>query len=222
MLKRAAAAPPELWTGRAPPSLPGRNDLQQRRRPALAALRPEPHADTVAGYGERHEDGLAVMAGDAVALRADLLDREVDGFGWHRRRGTRRTGRAPPHGGDTPASRASPPSPRRATTRNSLLPSGPRIGLSATPSTCQPISSASHDTIVSHTSRCSIGSRTTPPLPTRSFPTSNCGLIRATSRASGPAASASAAGSTVRRPMKLAAQTTVSGRSGIPAAGRWR
>ncbi len=75
----------------------------------------------------------------------------------------------------------------RAAIRNSRLPSGPVIGLGSTPSTRQPGSAAHQSRIVAQTSSCTAGSRTTPPLPTRSGPASNCGLISATAKAPGAA-----------------------------------
>ena len=60
---------------------------------------------------------------------------------------------------------------------------------------------------------CTAGSRTTPLRPTASGPASNCGLISATAQAPGTH-SASGAGSSVARPMKLASQTSASIGSG--------
>src|SRR6185437_3099497 len=141
----------------------------------LAALLPEPHAHAVAGRRQRHIDGPSLPLGDTVAAHADMRDGELDLAALRHH------------------------DARAAAMRNSTLPLGPWIGLSVTPCTCQPGCAASHATIRSQTSRCSAGSRTTPPLPTRPLPTSNCGLMSATRRADG-AASAGAAGSPVSRP----------------------
>src|SRR5215471_18966844 len=89
-----------------------------------------------------------------------------------------------------------PPAPlRRAQSRNSRLPFGPRIGLSTIPTTAHPSCAATQPAARSHTSSWTAGSRTTPPLPTRSGPASNCGFTSATSSLRA-LASASGAGST--------------------------
>ena len=55
---------------------------------------------------------------------------------------------------------------RSAAIRNSLLPSGPVIGLSVIPSTAQPGSAAHQSLIRAHTAPRTAGSRTTPLAPT--------------------------------------------------------
>ena len=193
MLERAAAAAAEMPADRRR-ALARREHRDQLGGTPLAAAFAEARGDAVAGRGKGNVDRPAVMDGNAVAPRADALDDE------RHRRFT--------HGGD-----------RRAAMRNSTFPSGPRIGLSVTPSTCQPGCAPSQAAIRAQTSRWSTGLRTTPPLPTLLLPTSNCGLMSATRRALG-AASASAAGSTVSSPMKLASETMRSGGSGTSARVR--
>ena len=76
-----------------------------------------------------------------------------------------------------PRSRAarSPPGPRRSHRKNSTLPDGPGSGLTVTARAPQPRSAAASATVATASAR-SAGSRTTPPLPTRCLPTSNCGF----------------------------------------------
>src|SRR5213594_553325 len=62
--------------------------------------------------------------------------------------------------------------------KNSRLPFGPRSGEAVTPSTCQPRSTA-YRARRATAWRWSAGSRTTPPLPTASRPTSNWGFTSA-------------------------------------------
>ena len=61
-------------------------------------------------------------------------------------------------------------------------------------------------------SRRSPASRTTPPLPILSRPTSNCGLIMANASNPSEAAQASTAGSTLDKEMNDTSATTRSGR----------
>ena len=85
------------------------------------------------------------------------------------------------------------------------------------PSTRQPSRPASQAAIRSQAAARAASLRTMPPFPTAPRPTSNCGLISATSRAPG-AARASGAGSTVSSPMKLASQVIASTGSGTCSA----
>ena len=89
------------------------------------------------------------------------------------------------------------------------------------PSTVQPGWPFTQASMRSQTSWCSAGSRTTPPLPTRSLPTSNCGLMSTAMAACG-LVSASGAGSSTSSPMKLASQTSRSAASGTCVAVRVR
>ena len=89
--------------------------------------------------------------------------------------------------------------PWRNHTKNSTLPLGPGSGLAATPATPSPSPPATAATSRTASARNS-GSRTTPPVPTRSLPTSNCGFtIRA--RSPSAAVQAASAGSTRRSEM---------------------
>ena len=78
--------------------------------------------------------------------------------------------------------------PPEAPIRNSRLPAGPSSGLGTMPSTRHPGNEAQPCRDSAQTSSCRAGSRTTPPLPTLPLPTSNCGLISATSAAAGRSA----------------------------------
>ena len=78
----------------------------------------------------------------------------------------------------------------RAAIRNSALPSPPRIGLSASPTTAHPDAREEVPHAGPGARDRPRGSRTIPPLPTRAGPTSNCGLISATSTAPGAPAPA--------------------------------
>src|SRR6202030_4616521 len=87
---------------------------------------------------------------------------------------------------DRPCSRHLPDSPGNfINARYSRLPAAPSIGDSRVPTTSRPIFCA-NSTMPATASRRSFSSLTTPPLPTIPLPTSNCGLIRATSSARGP------------------------------------
>ena len=102
----------------------------------------------------------------------------------------------------------------RATSSASTFPAGPGTGESSTPCTSSPCSSIQRR-IPSIASRRAWGSRTTPPFPTFSRPTSNCGYTRATRSPPG-SSFGSTAGSTCRSEMKLTSITTTptgSGRS---------
>ena len=107
MLERAAAAVAEMPAGRLGARLALGEPGDGARGDAFAVACGNARDDTVARHGVRHEDARAVgQVRDAVAARADLLDLDLD-LG------------AQAHG---PV--------RRAAIRNSLLPSGPVIGLS--------------------------------------------------------------------------------------------
>ena len=90
--------------------------------------------------------------------------------------------------------------PRRNHTKNSTFPLGPGSGLAATPATPRPRPAATAATSSTASAR-NAGSRTTPPAPTRSLPTSNCGLTISARSPSG-AVQAASAGSTSRSEMK--------------------
>src|SRR5690606_9087079 len=99
----------------------------------------------------------------------------------------------------TAASNAAPVSApsrsRRRCRKYSTLPAGPGSGLATTPTVDQPRSAARWATDSTAVTR-SPGSETTPPAPTRSLPTSNCGFTMGTISASAVAQRVSA-GSTV-------------------------
>src|SRR5699024_6405098 len=103
---------------------------------------------------------------------------------------------APP----APESAGAAPCPSDATlrshTKNSTFPDGPGSGLATTPLVTQPYAPPSRATSTT-ASPLSAGSRTTPPGPTRSGPTSNCGLTMS-SRSPPPGTHAANAGSTNR------------------------
>src|SRR5215468_10263996 len=107
--------------------------------------------------------------------------------------------------------------PRRSQRKYSTLPAGPGSGLAVTPATPRPWALAAAATAAT-ASRRSSGSRTTPPLPTRSLPTSNCGLTSRTKSASG-LAQAISAGSTRPREMNERSAVTRSG-AGATCSGR--
>ena len=98
--------------------------------------------------------------------------------------------------------------PRRSQRKNSTLPDGPGSGLVATLRAPQPFRAAAAATPRTASARCS-GSRTTPPLPTRSLPTSNCGLTISARSPSG-ATTPSSASSTSASEMKDRSPTTTS------------
>src|SRR5690348_3498829 len=132
MLQRAAAAVPEMPARRRHPRALLQH-LDELGRPAFAALLAERCAHAVARRGERHIDLLPAALGDAVAARADAADDE-----------------------DRLLRRSALPSHallRAAAIRNSIFPSGPRIGLSVRPTTRQPGWAASQSRMRSHTSR---------------------------------------------------------------------
>ena len=82
------------------------------------------------------------------------------------------------HGPTTVASRPGPPAARRGAARGRTrrCPPGPAAGCAITPAQPQPeLVRRGRDTSRTASAR-SAGSRTTPPAPTRSRPTSNCGL----------------------------------------------
>src|SRR5205823_10508313 len=97
-------------------------------------------------------------------------------------------------------------------TNVSRLPAGPGSPEEATPLTDQPRSRA-NSTTEATAARLSSAERTTPPLPTRSGPTSNCGLTSARQSNSG-AAVARTAGSTFASEMNDTSTAIRSGRYG--------
>ncbi len=99
--------------------------------------------------------------------------------------------------------------PRRSHTKYSTFPAGPGSGLAAIPWTPRPSCAAAPLTFSTAAER-SVLSRTTPPAPTRSLPTSNWGLTSNTKSASG-VAQATRAGSTKVREMNDKSATTRSG-----------
>src|SRR5262249_54766431 len=109
--------------------------------------------------------------------------------------------------------------PRRSQRKYSTLPEGPGSGLATTPATPSPCTWAAPATPAT-ASRRNCGSRTTPPAPTRSLPTSNCGLTSSTKSASG-VAQATSAGSTSSSEIKDRSAVTRSG-AGATCSGRNR
>src|SRR6516162_4928011 len=110
--------------------------------------------------------------------------------------------------------------PRRSQRKYSTLPEGPGSGLATTPATPSPCTWAASATPAT-AARRNCGSRTTPPAPTRSLPTSNCGLTSSTKSASG-LAQATSAGSTSSSEIKDRSAVTRSG-GGATCSGRnWR
>src|SRR5581483_3114172 len=106
-------------------------------------------------------------------------------------------------------SRSSTPPPRPASanhTNVSRFPFGPGSSELAYPSTLTQIERAASPTATSAERRAA-ASRTTPPLPTASRPTSNCGLIRARQSNSGEV-QASTEGSTFASEMNETSMTT--------------
>ena len=99
---------------------------------------------------------------------------------------------------------------RRSQRKNSTLPDGPGSGLGVTPATPSPSSAAAAATSSTASAR-SCGSRTTPPGPTRSLPTSNCGFTIGT-RSPSAAVQAASAGSTRRNEMNDRSATVSSPR----------
>src|SRR3954469_13703229 len=75
---------------------------------------------------------------------------------------------------------------RRSQRKNSTLPAGPGNGLATTPAVPQPRSAAARATVATASARW-VRSRTTPPAPSRSRPTSNCGLTIGSRSAAGSA-----------------------------------
>ena len=129
MLEGAAAAAAEMAAGRthAPRSLG--KECYDATGVTVRARLAQADAHAIAGQRERHVEPLpAFEARDAVAARADLLDRDLE---------------LEPHAGL---------SSRRAAMRNSLLPSVPSIGLATMPSTVQPGRAAMKRRMRSHTS----------------------------------------------------------------------
>ena len=107
----------------------------------------------------------------------------------------------------TDSSSCGGPASRRSHRKNSTLPAGPGSGLATTPAVPQPRDAAAAPTSRTACTRCS-GSRTTPPAPSRSRPTSNCGLTIGSRSASSGAAQAVSAGSTRRSEMNDRSATT--------------
>ncbi len=104
--------------------------------------------------------------------------------------------------------------------RYSTLPAGPGSGLATTPRT--PSDNRAPAAATSRTAHaCAVTSRTTPPGPRPSRPTSNCGLTRTTKSASGRA-QARSAGSTSRSEMNDRSATTRSTSPPISSGARWR
>ncbi len=117
---------------------------------------------------------------------------------------------APPHRGPSCA----PARPASAShTKLSRLPAGPGSPEEANPSTDAPACSRTSAATATSAARRSSAERTTPPLPTRSRPTSNCGLTRARQSKRG-AAQRSTAGSTFVSDMKATSTTIRSGSNG--------
>src|SRR5699024_4037574 len=109
---------------------------------------------------------------------------------------------------------------RRRCTRYSPFPHGPGNGLATTSRAPRPSSRAAVLTDVT-AKACSRGSRTTPPWPRRSLPTSNCGLTMSSRSASWWAARIRA-GSTRVREMKDRSPTTSSGGGATSSGSRVR
>src|SRR5699024_8141996 len=105
-------------------------------------------------------------------------------------------------------------------TKYSTLPLGPGSGLATTARSPRPSPVAAAATVRT-ASACRATSRTTPPAPRRSLPTSNCGLT-ISSRSASSAAAATSAGSTRVREMKDGSPTTSSGAGATDAGSRVR
>src|SRR5215472_7111583 len=110
--------------------------------------------------------------------------------------------------------------PRHNQRKYSTLPAGPGSGLATRPATPSPSAAAAAATALT-ASRRSTGSRTTPPGPTRSLPTSNCGLTSSTKSASGVAQRTSA-GRTRLSEMKERSAVTRSGAGATCCGCSWR
>ncbi len=184
MLQRAAAAGAEMRAARRRPRA-RRQNFEHGGAAPVGTPRVEPGPHHIARRRQRQENPLAVITRDAVAANADTLDGE-DGLGH---------------------------ALFRARIRNSTLPSGPRIGLSVSPSTRQPgcaiepggdaFADLAMERGVAHHAAFADAARADLEL-----------RLDEGDEARRGAASASAAGSTVSRPMKLASQTMRVGRLG--------
>src|SRR5215207_2709686 len=169
---------------------------------AALALR-DAHLDVVgAEAGRRLGHELRGLLAIGVRHEADAADAHAPGNASSRRS----------------SSSAGPRASQR--TRNSTLPSAPFSGDAITSSTWRPASRRPSRTSCS-TARCTAGSRTTPPLPMRARPASNCGFTSSTRSPSGAVQRASA-GATVTSEMNERSATVRSTAPPRSLGSRWR
>ena len=159
-------------------------------------------ACAVSSASKRSVDAGAPGGGDQLAQRGRGLGGAA--VGEHARRLHTLDLRAAARVGTAPGGR-----PRPSHTNVSRLPAGPGRPDGAKPSTAAPSARARAATDDDRLAR-SAGSRTTPPLPTRSRPTSNCGLTIAR-QSKRSAAQASTAGRTLVSEMNETSMTIRSG-----------
>ena len=78
MLHRAAAAASKMGARRFGAPFPGVQPFDNPALASSASAGTEPRADAVARHREGQKDRFAVAFGNAVALRAEPLDRQLD------------------------------------------------------------------------------------------------------------------------------------------------
>src|SRR5262249_36027774 len=143
------------------------------------------HLDDVGSAGMGHQQGtpghLTPRSGPGVIL-ARHHSGPVSSWGRHR---------GPASTAASTVPRSAGGASRRSQRKYSTLPGGPGSGPAAAPATPKPGRAAVAATASTASAR-SAGSRTTPPAPTRSRPTSNCGLTIGTRSPPGPVQAASA------------------------------